>query len=52
MWKITFDIFIKSLRFETPWVRKNSFNKILSFFVSEKNFLKKSKILILGSDKP
>ena len=22
MWKITFEIFIKSLRFETPWVRK------------------------------
>ena len=27
MWKMTFEIFIKSLRFETPWVRKNSFYK-------------------------
>ena len=25
MWKMTFEIFIKSLRFETPWVRKNIF---------------------------
>ena len=25
MWKMTFEIFIKSLRFETPWVRKNGF---------------------------
>ena len=25
MWKITFGIFVKSLRFETPWVRKNNF---------------------------
>ena len=25
MWKMTFEIFIKSLRFETPWVRKNAF---------------------------
>ena len=25
MWKMTFEIFIKSLRFETPWVRKKDF---------------------------
>ena len=25
MWKMTFEIFIKSLRFETPWVRKKGF---------------------------
>ena len=25
MWKMTFEIFIKFLRFETPWVRKKSF---------------------------
>ena len=25
MWKMTFKIFIKSLRFETPWVRKTGF---------------------------
>ena len=25
MWKMTFEIFIKSLRSETPWVRKNGF---------------------------
>ena len=25
MWKMTFEIFIKSLRFETPWVKKNGF---------------------------
>ena len=25
MWKMTFEISIKSLRFETPWVRKNGF---------------------------
>ena len=29
MWKITFGILIKSLRFETPSVRKNGFNKNL-----------------------
>ena len=23
MWKMTFEIFIKSLRYETPWVRKS-----------------------------
>ena len=25
MWKMTLEIFIKSLRFETPWVRKKGF---------------------------
>ena len=25
MWKMNFEIFIKSLRFETPWVRKKGF---------------------------
>ena len=25
MWKMTFEIFMKSLRFETPWVRKKGF---------------------------
>ena len=25
MWKMTFDIFITSLRFETPWIRKSGF---------------------------
>ena len=27
MWEITFEIFIKSLRFESPWVRKSGFYK-------------------------
>ena len=28
MWKMTFEIFMKSLRFETPWVRKTVFTKM------------------------
>ena len=28
MWKNTFEIFIKSLRFETPWVRKNDWAEV------------------------
>ena len=35
MWKMTFEIFIKSLRFETPWVRKKRFlRKCLSVCLS------------------
>ena len=33
MWKITFEIFIKSLRFETPWVRKSGFYESVCLFV-------------------
>ena len=42
MWKMTFEISIISLRFETPWVRKNSF-----YGSKSKNLLKKSTIWIL-----
>ena len=33
MWKMTFEIFIKSLRFETCWFRKNGFYQILRNYV-------------------
>ena len=33
MWKMTFEVFIKSLRFETPWVRKNGFHESVSLSV-------------------
>ena len=57
MWKMTFEIFIKSLRFETPRVRKNSllhkdlqvwfakfFHKMYIFLFNSKKYYWKSKI--------
>ena len=59
-WKMTFEIFIKSLRFETPWVRKNVFyesvclpvclSAYLSFVFLETNFMKRFKIPMLVFD--
>ena len=45
MWKMTFEIFIKSLRFETPWAKENGFYKTdcLSVVVFEKIFMKNQK---------
>ena len=40
MWRMNFEFFIKSRRFETPWARKNVF----LFFYSSKTFLWKLKI--------
>ena len=45
MWKITFEIFIKSLRLETPGVRKNGFYESKNMFLvlSIKNVFVKIK---------
>ena len=42
MWNITFEIFIKSLRFETPGVRKNGFYESVCLSVVEGRILDNS----------
>ena len=48
MWKMTFEIFMESLRFETPWIRKNGFYEsvclysytLLGISLQFRNFMK------------
>ena len=49
MLKINFEIFIKSLRFATPWVRKSGVYKSVCVCLSFA-FFKKSKIPVLVFD--
>ena len=46
MWKITLGIFIKSLRFKSPWVRKNGFYESVYLSVSTSVHLKEKLILL------